>query len=206
MCFRRGIFTACCACATIRAIRMDPGERTLIHGTINHGTPVLAARRRTGSQRPISGSGSGISPGAFARSGERGRCASACWDWARASPRRLRAPATRCTITRSIRWWSKSPIASSDSFARVPADKHVYHGRRTAGAGAPARSNIWIFWPWTPFQQRFRAGASADQRSLRDLPAPSETGRSPGFNISNRYLDLEPVVARAARELGWTGS
>jgi hypothetical protein len=25
------------------------------------------------------------------------------------------------------------------------------------------------------------------------------------INISNRYLDLEPIVAEAAREIGWTG-
>ncbi len=26
-----------------------------------------------------------------------------------------------------------------------------------------------------------------------------------GINISNRYLDLEPVVAQTASEIGWTG-
>jgi spermidine synthase len=174
----------------------------LVHGTINHGTQLL----RPGSERIATsyfGTGSGISRAIRAlgdsgpiRIGILGLGAGVTATLARAGDR--------------LHYYEINPlvvqIANTEfSFVRAcPADKQVFLGDgRLVLEGLPDEGlDLLAMDAFTsdavPVHLLTKEAYVTYQRHLKPSGVLA-------INISNRYLDLEPVVAQAASDLGWMG-
>jgi SAM-dependent methyltransferase len=189
-------------------VRDDPdttgsaGVRVLIHGTINHGTQLL----RPGSDRiPTSyfGRTSGISK-AIRTLGESGPI--------RIGILGLGAGVT-ATLARSgdvIHYYEINPlivdIANREfGFYRAcPAQKELYMGDgRLVLERLPAENLDFLA------MDAFNSDSVPVHLLTEEAYAIYRRHLKPtgvlAINISNRYLDLEPVVAAASEHLGWTG-
>ena len=182
-----------------------PGEsakRVLIHGTINHGTQLL----RPGSDRIATsyfGTGSGISR-AIRALGEAG-------------PIRIGILGLGAGVTAALaragdtlHYYEINPLVVEISnrefgfFRACPADKHLYmgDGRLTLERMSDEHLDFMAM-------DAFTSDAVPVHLLTREAYATYARHLNPGgvlaINISNRYLNLEPVVAQAAADLGWTG-
>jgi hypothetical protein len=180
----------------------SPAKRVLIHGTINHGTQLL----RPGSDRIATsyfGSSSGISR-AIRALGEAGPL--------RIGILGLGAGVT-ATLARSgdtLHYYEINPlvveIASTQFgfFKACPADKQLFMGdgrlvlERMADEGLDFLAMDAFTSDAVPVHLLTREAYRTYQRHLKPAGVLA-------INISNRYLDLEPVVAQGAFDLGWTG-
>jgi hypothetical protein len=179
-----------------------PGERVLVHGTINHGTEIKAP----GSGRIATsyfGVGSGIS-----------RAIRAKYD---KGPIRIGilglgagVTATLARAGDTLHYYEINPlvpkIASTEFtfFPSCPADKHIELGDgRLILDRIPSEQLDFLAMDAfssdsVPIHLLTR---EAYQIYLKHLKPDGVLA----VNISNRYLDLEPVVSQAAKEIGWTG-
>ena len=189
-------------------VRDDPdapgetGKRALIHGTINHGTQLLGP----GTDRiPTSyfGSGSGIS-----------RAIHALGD---AGPIRIGILGLGAGVTAALarpgdtlHYYEINPLVVDIAnrefgfFRACPADKRLFmgDGRLTLERMPDERLDFLAM-------DAFTSDAVPVHLLTREAYATYARHLNPGgvlaINISNRYLNLEPVVAQAATDLGWTG-
>ncbi len=189
-------------------VRDDPdapgetGKRVLIHGTINHGTQLLGP----GTDRiPTSyfGSGSGIS-----------RAIHALGD---AGPIRIGILGLGAGVTAALarpgdtlHYYEINPLVVEIAnrefgfFRACPADKQLFmgDGRLTLERMPDERLDFLAM-------DAFTSDAVPVHLLTREAYATYARHLNPGgvlaINISNRYLNLEPVVAQAAADLGWTG-
>lgn len=189
-------------------VRDDAGEegvpavRTLIHGTINHGTQLLGP----GTDRiPTSyfGRESGISR-AIRALGEAG-------------PIRIGILGLGAGVTASlaragdiIHYYEINPLVVEIAnrefgfYRGCPAEKHIY-----MGDGRLVLEQL----PDEHLDFLAMDAFSSDSVPLHLLTSEAyatyqrhlKPGGVLGVNISNRYLDLEPIVAGAAARLGWSG-
>jgi spermidine synthase len=179
-----------------------PMVRVLVHGTINHGTQLLTS---DGGRIPTSyfGRGSGIAR-AIAAKGSRG-------------PIRIGILGLGAGVTASLarsgdtlHYYEINPLVPEidskmfDFFKACPADKQILLGDgRLVLERLPSEQLDFLA------MDAFTSDAvpihlltrEAYQIYLRHLKPDGVLG----INISNRYLDLEPVVAKAAQEIGWSG-
>jgi len=189
-------------------VRDDPdapgetGKRVLIHGTINHGTQLLGP----GTDRiPTSyfGSGSGIS-----------RAIHALGD---AGPIRIGILGLGAGVTAALarpgdtlHYYEINPLVVEIAnrefgfFRACPADKQLFmgDGRLTLERMPDERLDFLAM-------DAFTSDAVPVHLLTREAYATYARHLNPGgvlaINISNRYLNLEPVVAQASADLGWTG-
>lgn len=190
-------------------VRDDPpgdsvnGIRVLIHGTINHGTQLLGPG---GGRIPTSyfGETSGISRAIRAK-GQTGPI--------RIGILGLGAGVT-ATLARAgdtLHYYEINPLVFQiaqtkfDFWKDCPADKHLYFGDgRLTLEGMPESENL-------DFLAMDAFTSDAVPMHLLTLEAYATYSRhlKPdgilAVNISNRYLDLEPIMAQAAKEMGWSG-
>jgi spermidine synthase len=180
----------------------SPGQRVLIHGTINHGTQLDLP----GSDRiPTSyfGSGSGISMVVHALGD--------------AGPLRLGilglgagVTATLARAGDTLHYYEINPlvvdIANRDfGFYRgCPADKQLLMGDgRLVLEKLPDEHLDFLA------MDAFSSDAVPVHLLTREAYATYSRHLNPrgvlAINISNRYLDLAPVVAQATADLGWSG-
>jgi hypothetical protein len=189
-------------------VRDDPDEegaaaqRVLIHGTINHGSQLL----RPGSERiPTSyfGKDSGISRAIHAL-GETGPL--------RIGILGLGAGVT-ATLARSgdtLHYYEINPLVVEIAntqfgfFNACPADKRLYLGDGRLILERMADEQLDFL-----AMDAFSSDAVPVHLLTSEAYATYKRHLKPSgvlaINISNRYLDLEPVVAQAAADLGWTG-
>lgn len=189
-------------------VRDDPetasetGKRVLIHGTINHGTQLL----RAGSDRIATsyfGPGSGISR-AIRALGEAG-------------PIRIGILGLGAGVTAALaragdtlHYYEINPLVVEISnrefgfFRACPADKRLFmgDGRLTLERMADEQLDFLAM-------DGFTSDAVPVHLLTKEAYATYSRHLKPGgvlaINISNRYLNLEPVVAQAAADLGWIG-
>ena len=190
-------------------VRDDPpgdsvnGIRVLIHGTINHGTQLLGPG---GGRIPTSyfGETSGISR-AIRSKGEKGPI--------RIGILGLGAGVT-ATLARAgdtLHYYEINPLifqiaqTKFDFWKDCPADKHLYFGDgRLTLEGMKDSENL-------DFLAMDAFTSDAVPMHLLTLEAYATYSRHMkpdgilAVNISNRYLDLEPIMAQAAKQMGWTG-
>jgi spermidine synthase len=179
-----------------------PAVRVLVHGTINHGTQLLTPE---GGRIPTSyfGRGTGISR-AIAAKGKQG-------------PIRIGILGLGAGVTASLaragdtlHYYEINPLVPQidskmfDFFKACPADKNIFlgDGRLVLERLPSEQLDFLAMDAFTsdsvPVHLLTR---EAYQIYLRHLKPDGVLG----INISNRYLDLEPVVTRAAQEIGWSG-
>jgi spermidine synthase len=178
------------------------GKRVLIHGTINHGTQLT----RPGSGRIATsyfGTGSGIS-----------RAIRALGD---AGPLRIGilglGAGVTATLARegdTLHYYEINPLvvdianAQFGFLSACPAQKmlHLGDGRLVLEKLPDEQLDFLAMDAFTsdavPVHLLTKEAYVTYDRHLK-------AGGVLGINISNRYLNLEPVVAQAALELGWTG-
>ena len=190
-------------------VRDDPpgdpvsGVRVLIHGTINHGTQLLGPG---GGRIPTSyfGESSGISR-AIRTKGETGPI--------RIGILGLGAGVT-ATLARAgdtLHYYEINPLVFQiaqtkfDFWKDCPADKHLYFGDgRLTLEGMEASENLDFL-----AMDAFTSDAVPMHLLTREAYATYARHLKPdgvlAVNISNRYLDLEPIMAQAAKEMGWSG-
>jgi hypothetical protein len=190
-------------------VRDDPAVdnvgavRVLIHGTINHGTQLLGPG---GGRIPTSyfGETSGISR-AIRTKGQKGPI--------RIGILGLGAGVT-ATLARAgdtLHYYEINPlvfqIAQSkfDFWKDCPADKHLYFGDgRLTLEGMQDSENLDFL-----AMDAFTSDAVPMHLLTREAYATYARHLKPdgvmAVNISNRYLDLEPIIAQAAKEMGWFG-
>jgi spermidine synthase len=180
----------------------SPAKRVLIHGTINHGTQLL---------RPLS---ERIATSYFGKSSGISRAIRALGD---AGPLRIGilglGAGVTATLARSgdtLHYYEINPlvvqIASTQFgfFKACPAEKQLYlgDGRLVLERMAAEQLDFLAMDAFTsdavPVHLLTKEAYLTYQRHLKP-------GGVLAINISNRYLDLEPVVAQAAADLGWTG-
>jgi hypothetical protein len=190
-------------------VRDDPpgdsvnGIRVLIHGTINHGTQLLGPG---GGRIPTSyfGETSGISR-AIRSKGEKGPI--------RIGILGLGAGVT-ATLARAgdtLHYYEINPLifqiaqTKFDFWKDCPADKQLYFGDgRLTLEGMKDSENLDFL-----AMDAFTSDAVPMHLLTREAYATYARHMKPdgilAVNISNRYLDLEPIMAQAAQEMGWTG-
>jgi hypothetical protein len=188
-------------------VRDDPddlgGVRVLIHGTINHGTQLLS---KGGGRIPTSyfGETSGISR-AIRSKGEKGPI--------RIGILGLGAGVT-ATLARAgdtLHYYEINPLifqiaqTKFDFWKDCPADKHLYFGDgRLTLEGMQESENLDFL-----AMDAFTSDAVPMHLLTREAYVTYARHMKPdgilAVNISNRYLDLEPIIAQAAQEMGWTG-
>jgi hypothetical protein len=190
-------------------VRDDPpgdsvnGIRVLIHGTINHGTQLLGPG---GGRIPTSyfGETSGISR-AIRSKGEKGPI--------RIGILGLGAGVT-ATLARAgdtLHYYEINPLifqiaqTKFDFWKDCPADKQLYFGDgRLTLEGMKESENLDFL-----AMDAFTSDAVPMHLLTREAYATYARHMKPdgilAVNISNRYLDLEPIMAQAAQEMGWTG-
>jgi hypothetical protein len=190
-------------------VRDDPPEggvngiRVLIHGTINHGTELLSPG---GGRIPTSyfGETSGISR-AIRTKGEAGPI--------RIGILGLGAGVT-ATLARAgdtLHYYEINPLVFQiaqtkfDFWKDCPADKHLYFGDgRLTLEGMQTSENLDFL-----AMDAFTSDAVPMHLLTREAYAVYRRHLKPdgvlAINISNRYLDLEPIIAQAAKEMGWSG-
>jgi len=179
-----------------------PPVRVLVHGTINHGTQLLTP---DGGRIPTSyfGHGSGIAR-AIAAKGKSG-------------PIRMGILGLGAGVTASLaragdtlHYYEINPLVPDidrrmfEFFKACPADKQILMGDgRLVLERQPSEQLDFLA------MDAFTSDAvpihlltrEAYQIYLRHLKPDGVLA----INISNRYLDLEPVVTKAAQEIGWSG-
>ena len=179
----------------------SPGQRVLIHGTINHGTEVqLPGAGRIATS--YFGTGTGISRAIRAK-GESGPL--------RIGILGLGAGVT-ATLARpqdTLHYYEINPLVVDiatnqfDFLKECPADKKILMGDgRLVLENLPSSENLDVL-----AMDAFSSDSvplhlltrEAYQLYLRHLKPDGVLI----INISNRYLDLETPVARAAAEMGW---
>jgi spermidine synthase len=190
-------------------VRDDPpgdavnGIRVLIHGTINHGTELLGPG---GGRIPTSyfGETSGISR-AIRSKGEKGPI--------RIGILGLGAGVT-ATLARAgdtLHYYEINPLVFQiaqtkfDFWKDCPADKHLYFGDgRLTLEGMKESENLDFL-----AMDAFTSDAVPMHLLTREAYAVYARHLKPdgvlAINISNRYLTLEPIIAQAAKEMGWSG-
>jgi hypothetical protein len=190
-------------------VRDDPpdegtgGVRVLIHGTINHGTQILGPG---GGRIPTSyfGDTSGISRAIHAK-GEAGPI--------RIGILGLGAGVT-ATLARAgdtLHYYEINPLifqiaqTKFDFWKDCPADKHLYFGDgRLTLEGMRESENLDFL-----AMDAFTSDAVPMHLLTREAYVTYARHMKPdgilAVNISNRYLDLEPIMAQAAQEMGWSG-
>jgi hypothetical protein len=180
----------------------SPPVRVLIHGTINHGTELLIPG---GSRIPTSyfGRGTGISRTIMAKQSR--------------GPVRLGILGMGAGVTASLarpgdtlHYYEINPLVPALSetqfsfFRDCPADKKILmgDGRLVLERLPNERLDVLVMDAFTsdavPVHLLTR---EAYRIYLRHLKPDGVLV----INISNRYLDLEPVVAQGGAELGWSG-
>jgi len=189
-------------------VREDPPDvgyavRVLVHGTINHGTQLLAP---DGGRTPTSyfGHTSGINRAIRAK-GEAG-------------PIRIGilglgagVTATLARANDTLHYYEINPLVFDiaktrfDFWNACPADKNLYLGDgRLTLERMPASENLDFL-----AMDAFTSDAVPMHLLTREAYSLYLRHLKPdgllAINISNRYLDLEPIVAQAAKEIGWTG-
>ena len=188
-------------------VRDDPdafgGVRVLIHGTINHGTELLTPG---GGRIPTSyfGETSGISR-AIRTKGEKGPI--------RIGILGLGAGVT-ATLARAgdtLHYYEINPLVFQiaqtkfDFWKACPADKHLYFGDGRLTLERMQESENLDFLA----MDAFTSDAVPMHLLTREAYATYQRHLKPdgvlAINISNRYLDLEPIIAEAAKEMGWSG-
>ncbi|HEY4361617.1 MAG TPA: fused MFS/spermidine synthase [Bryobacteraceae bacterium] len=179
-----------------------PGERVLVHGTINHGTEIKAPNAGRIATSYF-GVGSGIS-----------RAIRAKYD---KGPIRIGilglgagVTATLARAGDTLHYYEINPLVPQldqkyfSFFASCPADKSISLGDgRLVLDRIPSEQLDFLAMDAfssdsVPIHLLTR---EAYQIYLRHLKPDGVLA----VNISNRYLDLEPVVSQAAKEIGWTG-
>ena len=182
-------------------VRDDPQWRSLIHGTINHGTQL----KGPGSDRiPTSyfGRDSGVAL-ALRALGDRG-------------PLRIGVLGLGAGVTAALaragdtlHYYEINPLIVEIAktqfgfFHACPAEKALFMGDgRLTLERMPAENLDFLAMDAfssdsVPVHLLTREAYAIYRRHLK-------TDGVLAINVSNRYLDLEPVVARAASELGWT--
>ena len=190
-------------------VRDDPpddtehGIRVLIHGTINHGTELLSPG---GGRIPTSyfGETSGISRAIHAK-GQKGPI--------RIGILGLGAGVT-ATLARAgdtLHYYEINPLVFQiaqtkfDFWKDCPADKHLYFGDgRLTLEGMQESENLDFL-----AMDAFTSDAVPMHLLTREAYTTYRRHLKPdgvlAINISNRYLDLEPIIAQAAQEMGWSG-
>jgi hypothetical protein len=190
-------------------VRDDPpddsfaGVRVLIHGTINHGTQLLGPG---GGRIPTSyfGETSGISR-AIRSKGANGPI--------RIGILGLGAGVT-ATLARAgdtLHYYEINPLVFEiaqtkfDFWKSCPADKHLYFGDGRLTLENMKESENLDFLA----MDAFTSDAVPMHLLTREAYATYQRHMKPdgvlAINISNRYLDLEPIIAQAAKEMGWSG-
>jgi spermidine synthase len=180
----------------------SPARRVLIHGTINHGTQLL----RPGSERIATsyfGTGSGISR-AIQAQGEAGPL--------RIGILGLGAGVTAALARRddTLHYYEINPLVVEVAdtqfgfFRACPADKQLYLGDgRLVLERMPDEQLDFLA------MDAFTSDAVPVHLLTKEAYVTYRRHLKPNgilaINISNRYLNLEPVVAQAAFDLGWTG-
>ena len=184
------------------ASSVDVATRTLIHGTINHGTEILVP----GGERTATsyfGRDSGIAR-AIATLGEAGPI--------RIGILGLGAGVT-ATLARpgdTLHYYEINPlvfeIAKSQFgfYKACPAAKQLFLGDgRLVLEGLPDEHLDFLA------MDAFSSDAVPVHLLTREAWASYQRHLKPGgvlaVNITNRYLNLEPVIARTALDLGWHG-
>jgi hypothetical protein len=189
-------------------VRDDAGEegipalRTLIHGTINHGTQL----RGPGSDR--------IPTSYFGRESEISRAIRALGE---AGPIRIGILGLGAGVTASlsragdtIHYYEINPliveIANREfGFYRAsPAEKHVYMGDGRLVLERLPDEHL-DFLAMDAFSSDSVPVHLLTSEAYATYQRHLKPGGVLGVNISNRYLDLEPIVAGAAARLGWSG-
>ncbi|HEY2845365.1 MAG TPA: fused MFS/spermidine synthase, partial [Bryobacteraceae bacterium] len=190
-------------------VRDDPpddnarGVRVLIHGTINHGTQLLGPG---GGRIPTSyfGETSGISRAIRAK-GAKGPI--------RIGILGLGAGVT-ATLARAgdtLHYYEINPLVFQiaqtkfDFWKACPADKQLYFGDgRLTLEGMKESENLDFL-----AMDAFTSDAVPMHLLTHEAYLTYQRHMKPdgvlAINISNRYLDLEPIIAQAAKEMGWTG-
>ncbi len=180
-----------------------PAERVLVHGTIDHGTQLS----RPGSERIATsyfGTGSGVSRALQALHATRGHL--------RIGVLGLGAGVTAALANAgdTLHYYEINPlildIATHDfGFINAcPAEKHVWMGdaRLVLEALPSEQLDFLVMDAFTsdavPLHLLTR---EAYQIYLRHLKSDGVLA----VHISNRYLDLEPVVSQAMADIGWSG-
>jgi spermidine synthase len=190
-------------------VRDDPPDggletvRVLIHGTINHGTELMSPG---GGRIPTSyfGETSGISRAIHSK-GEKGPI--------RIGILGLGAGVT-ATLARAgdtLHYYEINPLifqiaqTKFDFWKDCPADKHLYFGDgRLTLEGLKDSENLDFL-----AMDAFTSDAVPMHLLTREAYLTYARHMKPdgilAVNISNRYLDLEPIMAQAAQEMGWSG-
>lgn len=179
-----------------------PGVRTLVYGTINHGTEIKApAAGRIATS--YFGLYSGINRAIRAK-GEHG-------------PIRIGVLGLGAGVTASLaragdtlHYYEINPlipqIANSEFsfFPECPADKHIYMGDGRLTLERLPDENLDFL-----AVDAFSSDAIPMHLLTREAYRIYQRHLKPDallvFHISNRYLDLEPVVSQAATETGFSG-
>ena len=190
-------------------VRDDPPDggvdavRVLIHGTINHGTELMSPG---GGRIPTSyfGDTSGISR-AIQMKGRKGPI--------RIGILGLGAGVT-ATLARAgdtLHYYEINPLifqiaqTKFDFWKDCPADKHLYFGDGRLTLEGMKDSEDLDFLA----MDAFTSDAVPMHLLTREAYATYARHLKPdgilAVNISNRYLDLEPIMAQAAKEMGWSG-
>jgi hypothetical protein len=181
---------------------VDVATRTLIHGTINHGTELL----RPGAERTATsyfGTGSGIS-----------RAIRALGD---AGPIRIGilglGAGVTATLARqgdTLHYYEINPLifqiatAQFGFYNACPADKHLFlgDGRLTLERLPDENLDFLAMDAFSsdsvPIHLLTREAWGTYRRHLKPTGVLA-------INITNRYLNLAPVVAQTAADLGWNG-
>lgn len=179
----------------------SPGQRVLIHGTINHGTEVkLPGAGRIATS--YFGTGTGISRAIRAK-GESG-------------PLRIGILGLGAGVTAAlarpqdtIHYYEINPLVVDiathqfDFLKDCPADKKIFMGDgRLTLENMKESENLDVL-----AMDAFSSDSVPIHLLTREAYQLYVRHLKPDgvlvINISNRYLDLEPVVARAAAEIGW---
>ncbi len=179
-----------------------PGLRTLIHGTINHGSQLLMAG---GDRIPTSyfGRGSGISR-AIRTLGQKG-------------PIRIGILGLGAGVTASlaragdvIHYYEINPLVVEIAdrefgfYRGCPAEKHVYMGDGRLVLEQLPDENL-DFLAMDAFSSDVQPVHLLTIEAYATYRRHLKPEGVLAVHISNRYLDLEPIVAGAAARLGWTG-
>jgi len=190
-------------------VRDDPpdagfnGIRVLIHGTINHGTQLLGPG---GGRIPTSyfGATSGISR-AIRTKGEAGPI--------RIGILGLGAGVT-ATLARpgdTLHYYEINPLvfqiaqARFDFWKDCPADKRLYLGDGRLTLEQMPESEQLDFLAMDAFTSDAVPMHLLTREAYHTYQRHLKPDGVLAINISNRYLDLEPIIAEAAKEMGWSG-
>jgi hypothetical protein len=180
-----------------------PGARSLIHGTINHGSQLLTPG---GDRMPTSyfGRNSGINR-AIRALGESG-------------PLRIGVLGLGAGVTASLaragdtlHYYEINPlivqIANTQFgfFRACPADKALYLGDGRLVLERMPESEQLDFLAMDAFTSDAVPIHLLTWEAFKTYARHLKPDGALSINVSNRYLDLQPVVAQAMSDMGWSG-